>query len=444
MHRHFVNPFSLGAMALAGAVSLVPSTAEAQTTGHSFTVGLTFSYSIGARPAFGIGGDLRYTNYQLQADQYGYGTTFLARGAFFQPTYLVGDAGRFAFGAHGGMLTNVFFDIDAEIGATIRTKSKKGDEPGGVGIHLGFAPLFNLLFVETGPTFRGSIALSQGMQSEFIIGGDIRGPGPCVYFSCTGVHLGRPLRAEPNENPTFAPLLVGPPDPTRPRTKANALARGTRERLLSHWARAASAECASVPAFRALARDLSLAGAPDTLVSRALVAAEEEATHTMLCAALANEWSPVHLTPETPPVPRNADAHLDALLRRLALDSFWDGCLGEGAAAAQARRTQIAAKDEPTRAALSVIAHDEQGHADLSERIIAFCLSAGGKPVRDALMESVEQAQAGEEWRLSDEHIEGAAEDTEARLFGAPDVAAQRLAREEAFEASIRLVSRIL
>jgi hypothetical protein len=94
-------------------------------------------------------------------------------------------------------------------------------------------------------------------------------------------------------------------------------------------------------------------------------------------------------------------------------------------------------------APLSVIARDEQGHADLSERIVAFCLAAGGKPVRDALMESVDQARAREEWRLSDD-AEEAADDTEARMFGAPDVAAQRLAREEAFEASMRLVSRVL
>lgn len=221
------------------------------------------------------------------------------------------------------------------------------------------------------------------------------------------------------------------------------MARGTRERLLSHWARTASAECASVPAFLALARDLSLAGAPDTLVSRALVAAKEEATHTALCTELANEWSPALLLPEPPPVPHNADEHTDALLRRLALDSFWDGCLGEGAAAAEARRTRFVAKDEPTCEALSVIARDEQGHADLSERIVAFCLSVGGKPVRDALMESVERASAHEEWRMAD-LVEEAAEDTDACVFGVPDETVRRLAREEAFEASMRLVSRVL
>lgn len=442
MHRHSpAIPSSLGALALAGAVWLVPGTAAAQDSGHALMAGLTLSYSIGARSGFGIGGDLRYTYYQDEPQGFPINSS-LGMGAFFQGTYLLNGAGRFAFGAHANMLTNAFFDLDTEFGATIRTESKKGDVPGGVGIHLGLLPLFNALVLETGPTFRGSIGVTEGMESEFIVGGDIRGPGPCVYIQCFEVVSGRPLRTGPNAEATLAPLRIGPPHSARPRRKAKALGRGTRERLFSHWARMASAECASVPAFLALAHDLSRAGAPNALVSRAIRSAEEEETHTRLCAALANEWSPVHLSPELPPVPRRSDECPDALLCRLALDSFWDGLLGEGAAAAEARRTRLLAKDEPTRDALSVIARDEQGHAELSEQIVAFCLSAGGKSVRNALRESVERSRAGEETRLS--HVEGAAEDSEARMLGLPDAAAQRLAREEAFEASMRLVSRTL
>lgn len=436
-----VIPSSLAALALAGAVSLVPRTAAAQDSGHAVTLGLTLSYSIGARSAFGIGGDLRYTYYQDAPSGFPYNGS-VGFGAFFQPTYLFGGAGRFAFGAHGSFLTNVILDVDTEIGLTFRTKSTQGNTPGGAGVHLGIAPLFNAMVLETGPTFRGSIGFTEGMQSEFIFGGDIRAPGPCNFFACYEVTVGRPLRAEPNAQATFAPLLVGPSEPARPRRKAKGLSRGTRERLLEHWARASSGECASVPAFLALARDLSLAGAPHTLISKARRAAAEEATHTQLCAALANEWSPALLTPELPPLPRNADAGSDALLRRLALDSFWDGCLGEGAAAAEARRTRHFAKDEDTRDTLSVIARDEQGHADLSEQIVAFCISAGGKPVRDALMESVEQARAGDTSRRLDD-AEGTTEDTDALAFGVPNLVARRLAREEALHASMRLVSRL-
>ncbi|MDC0746454.1 hypothetical protein [Polyangium mundeleinium] len=442
MKRSFpVIPSTLGALVAAGAVTLVPSTAAALGSdgAHGMSLGLTLSYSIGARAAFGIGGDLRYTYYQDAPDGLPHGS-FVGLGAFFQGTYLIGGAGRFAFGAHANMLTDVVFDLDTEFGATIRTKSKVGEEPGGVGIHLGLAPLFNPLLLETGPTFRGSIAVTQGMQSEFIVGGDIRAPGPCVYFQCFQVVSGRPLRPAPNAEATLAPLLVGPPDPTRPRTKGRALSRGAQERLLSHWARTTSAECASVPAFRALARDLSRAGAPDALVSRALLSAKEEATHTALCAALANEGSPARLSPLLPSIPEGSDRDLASLLRKLALESFWDGCVGEGAAAAEARRALRDTTDEPAREALSVIARDEQGHADLSERIVAFCLSAGGKPVRDALVESVERRRSIEEARLS-AHVEVGAEDAEARAFGVPAADVGRIAREEAFEASMRLVA---
>ncbi|TKD00565.1 hypothetical protein [Polyangium fumosum] len=432
-------PSTLGALAIAGAVTLVPSAALGSDGAHGMSVGLTLSYSIGARAAFGIGGDLRYTYYQDAPDGFPH-DAHVGLGAFFQGTYLLGGAGRFAFGAHANLLSQVVLDLDTEFGATIRTKSTEGKEPGGVGIHLGIVPLFNPLVLETGPSFRGSIAVTQGMQSEFIVGGDIRGPGPCLFVQCFQVVSGRPLRPEPNAEATLAPLLVGPRDPTRPRTKGRALSRGARERLLSHWARTVSAECASVPAFLALARDLSRAGAPAALISRALVSAKEEATHTALCAVLANEWSSARLSPLLPPTPQNTDRDLSSLLRRLALDSFWDGCVGEGAAAAEARRALRDTTDEPAREALSVIARDEQGHADLSERIVAFCLSAGGKPVRDALMESVERRRSFEEARLS-APAEVGAEDAEARAFGGPAADVERIAREEAFEASLRLVA---
>lgn len=184
MHGYFpVKPFSVGAMALAGAVFLVPSTAAAEGI-NLVTVGVTISYSIGARPAFGIGGDLRFARYPQVSGPYDTpysnppGNQILGIGAFLQGTYLVGGAGRFAFGPYGSLLTKGLLHLDTEIGATIRTDSMKGNAPGGVGIHLGLAPLVYAFLVETGPTFRGSIALSKGMRSEFIIGGDIRGPPP--------------------------------------------------------------------------------------------------------------------------------------------------------------------------------------------------------------------------------------------------------------------------
>lgn len=260
-----------------------------------------------------------------------------------------------------------------------------------------------------------------------------------------GFGSGRPLRVGDHAEPVRARLRFG----GRGRRSGAPTADGaTRARLLAHWASEASAECASVPAFLALARDLRLASAPAGLVDDALRAAREEATHTALCVELAGDHASLPLTATTPPTPPSTDVDPQSLLVRLATEALWDGCVAEGVAAAVARRSALIARDEATHRALSTIAHDEQGHAELARQVVACCLSAGGRPIRDALVESFEAGRAAEEARIDLGERGGGDEpsidEDFARKHGLVGNDVVRAARVEVWEKTLSMIGRTL
>jgi len=114
--------------------------------------------------------------------------------------------------------------------------------------------------------------------------------GPALLAAYLGsASSGRPLRVADASAPVRAPLLLDRVAQRRPEPfHAQCADATTRAHILAHWANEASAECASIPAFLALARDLRRASAPTNLVQAALRSAREEATHTRLCLELAN------------------------------------------------------------------------------------------------------------------------------------------------------------
>jgi hypothetical protein len=182
----------------------------------------------------------------------------------------------------------------------------------------------------------------------------------------------------------------------------------TRGALARAWALAGSAECSSAPAFVALARDLNRAGAPPSLIGRALQAARDEVRHTALCCDLAGDYAGADIVASPPPVPPPPlEGDRRSMLIRLAIESWQDGCLGEGAAAERARWSLRGATDARARAALRAIARDEQKHADLGWSIVSFCVEAGGSAVREALAEAIEMAEptpAGLDNRIGTEY----------------------------------------
>lgn len=202
----------LGALAVGGGAFLVSEEAAAQAVQqpgeHIFTGGISISVSIGARTAFGIGPDFRYTYFTKEpaGDPVGIGV-------FVQPTYLKGGAFRIAGGLQGATLLEGTLMLNGELGLSYRTMSMVDEVPGGLGLHLGISPMFafGLIPIETGPTFRGVLGFAKHTKHELILGGDIRGPGACfLAYGCSWIVEGRPLRVATGAPPIHAPLGVKP------------------------------------------------------------------------------------------------------------------------------------------------------------------------------------------------------------------------------------------
>lgn len=151
------------------------------------------------------------------------------------------------------------------------------------------------------------------------------------------------------------------------------------------WVEDAQAEAASVPAFLCLAAELLHARAPLALVDRALDAAADEIRHARACAELASSLAGTRVVPTAPAPPKRARLRGNAALTRLAAESWLDGCLNEGAAAARAARAARSARVPRASALQTRIAVDEARHAELGWDVLAFALSRGGSQVRDTV-----------------------------------------------------------
>ncbi|WP_437547212.1 hypothetical protein WME97_44625 [Sorangium sp. So ce367] len=372
-------PPALAALGVAALVSL-PGQARADKP-YALSGGVSLSLSFGQRLAFGVGADLRATAL-LDGSQAGeYSSGYMGFGPFVQATWLNFSAGRFAAGLHGGSdisdsLEDIATCIDGELGWTYRTPYS--DElPAQHGLHVG---AMTALVSGVGLDFsvRAAIPLSdEPFVPEGTVGMGLRVLPP--FGVRTMPMVGRPLR-------TADGVVLPPALGLGPATSAPArLDRATRAALAGAWLDSARAECGSIPAFLALARDLAAVGAPASLVARALAALGDEVRHTARCSEIASALAGWRLRPALLPPPAARDADRQAALVRMALEAWHDGCLGEGAAAARARRSLAGAKDAGVHAALGEIARDEALHAELGWRVLAYCLAEGGREVREAV-----------------------------------------------------------
>ncbi len=356
---------ALVAAGLAG--SLTTSRAEADEVRHTVSPGLTFSISFGDKTAFGLGLDARYTATIQKSGGYAFGV-----GVFAQATWLNFSAGRFAGGIHGGGDVEPYggLGMDGEIGYTYRTAYDEAN-PGGHGLHVGLLGT-PLAFGEI--SLRGSIPFpGERHKPEFTFG--IGGRFPSI-FTPLDFGSGRPLRI--GEERALPSVLASA---RRSRMRAAPIDSATRGALASAWLADARAEGSSIPAFLALAAELRALGAPRELEERALSAARDERRHTAACLAIAGDLAGLDLALGPLPRPSPSREPRSARLLRLAVESWEDGCLGEGLAAERARRSR-----GPVNAR---IAGDEQRHADLAWSVLAWALAEGGRPVRDAVAEAM-------------------------------------------------------
>ncbi len=158
-----------------------------------------------------------------------------------------------------------------------------------------------------------------------------------------------------------------------------------RETLVELWGQRARTEWAAAPAFLELSTHLAAAGAPSGLVGRSLQAADDEIRHGVVSAQVTARFDGgrVQLHPQ-PDLPRLPERGEKALIR-LAQESWLDGCLQEGTAAACAAAEARATRDSGIRLVQEAIASDEAEHAALAWDVIDWAISLGGAPVREAL-----------------------------------------------------------
>lgn len=159
--------------------------------------------------------------------------------------------------------------------------------------------------------------------------------------------------------------------------------------LCADWLDNARDEYESVPAFLQLAAELAVLGAPLDLIRRARVAAMEELEHTQICLAVAGGPERASDLP-VPRISRRKALTGREGFQRMALESWFDGCLGEGLAARLAADESRSHTVAGVRKAQARIARDEHNHAELAWDILRWCLRVEPevrgllKEVRDA------------------------------------------------------------
>ncbi|MFM2076724.1 MAG: hypothetical protein RJA49_614 [Actinomycetota bacterium] len=169
------------------------------------------------------------------------------------------------------------------------------------------------------------------------------------------------------------------------------LAHPLRQALADHWRLQGELEHSSVVAYQDLARRLALLDAPDDLVHRCLVAAQQEGAHGVRCFELAGRYlgQSMHSGRLRRPLrlPRSRSAELQAL----AVQTLLDGVVLEAYASRMARIRAQRAFDSRVVETLQVIATDEAVHAVLARDILDWCLGTGGQPVRVAVRQAALQ-----------------------------------------------------
>ncbi len=323
----------------------------------ALSAGVYVSFTFGKQ--LGVGYGLDTSMIGLVADEAGSCDGGKGVGGALQLGGINGSTFRMVAAAQGGGQVDSVDSVGfaGELGFAAHLAAKKP----GIGLHTG-------LLVDTS-RFANIFARQEWFLEEYSVGAGARFPGTFGFPGCAVV--GRPLRGGGGE-------IVVPPE-----VAIAAAHDDERGSLAAAWASDAAAECASIPAFLQLALDLLACGAPETLVERALAAAEDETRHAAACGAMASRWLAAPCRPSLPGAPLQVRTPGPELMRRLAIESWLDGALNEGDAAARASRASMLATDPLARRIQLQIGHDEARHADLGWRVLAWALDRGGAVVAE-------------------------------------------------------------
>ncbi len=181
------------------------------------------------------------------------------------------------------------------------------------------------------------------------------------------------------------------------------LSANERASLAAHWAREAAFEHASIASFSQLALDLMVLGAPPELLEATHRAALDEIEHARITFALASAYGGRSVGPSALDVtPRR-----HATMAELARSTFLDGCVGESLASAALAEAARRAHHPSLSALLAGMAADEERHAELAWRIVAWARTSGGAEVALALDEASRTLAGDREEAPHDTNVEG-------------------------------------
>lgn len=156
-----------------------------------------------------------------------------------------------------------------------------------------------------------------------------------------------------------------------------------RLRIAEGWLDAGLDEHASIAAFSRFSLHLMAVDAPPELLAGAHQAALDEIAHAQMCFDIAGVYAGEPVGPGPLQLPDDLLGPRD--LASIAAAAVAEGCVGETAAALEARTLARLAGPPAIRAALEQIAEEEQQHASLSWRFAGWALATGGPEVRAAM-----------------------------------------------------------
>jgi hypothetical protein len=169
-----------------------------------------------------------------------------------------------------------------------------------------------------------------------------------------------------------------------------ALDEPARRALAAAWLHDALEEHASVAAFARFSILALEVGAPPEIVADSQRASLDEIRHARVCFGLARRYGATHAGPGAL---RTDDALGKTSLVELAVLTAQEGCVGETLGALHIER-QAALAEAPLQRVLDGIARDEQRHAELAWRFVAWAAQKGGAPLVARVREAIEQASA--------------------------------------------------
>ncbi|HND28597.1 MAG TPA: ferritin-like domain-containing protein [Myxococcota bacterium] len=174
-------------------------------------------------------------------------------------------------------------------------------------------------------------------------------------------------------------------------TGTGGLSLAQRQVLAVMWSRKGQEEHGSVAAFAKLVLELMGLGAPPELLAAVQVAMGDEIRHAKLCFSLASRYGAAPVGPADFPLPSALELHRD--LRSLALATVTEGCIGETLAAMLAAEAAQKADDPAVRRTLLLIHKEEERHAALAWRVLAWALEQGDDALRAEVADLFAQAK---------------------------------------------------